>query len=240
MMAAAARFVFEPAVRSTCAAAIRHRRPGAGGAASVALRNPRVLIFLALWFGLNLLFGIGGMGLVAEGQSVAWQAHIGGFVAGLLLFSAFDPIGRCRSVDRRCTDGALQLMRDCRYCMADPRNRPYRDRNSDPTRGCRASLITCPVEPSVVVHQERASVRTNQPPRERPMTVKTILAAKGSDVATIEPHASVAAAAQASGRTNGSARWWSPAPSIASSASCRSATSCTRWRHKASARWSSR
>ena len=29
----------------------------------------------------------------AEG-TVAWQAHIGGFVAGLLLFPVFDPIRR--------------------------------------------------------------------------------------------------------------------------------------------------
>ena len=27
-----------------------------------------------------------------EGQQIAWQAHIGGFFAGLLLFSAFDPV----------------------------------------------------------------------------------------------------------------------------------------------------
>jgi membrane associated rhomboid family serine protease len=26
------------------------------------------------------------------GQEIAWQAHIGGFFAGLLLFSAFDPV----------------------------------------------------------------------------------------------------------------------------------------------------
>jgi membrane associated rhomboid family serine protease len=32
--------------------------------------------------------------MVGEGQSVAWQAHIGGFLAGLLLFRLFDPIPR--------------------------------------------------------------------------------------------------------------------------------------------------
>ena len=30
----------------------------------------------------------------ADGASVAWQAHIGGFFAGLLLFSLFDPVPR--------------------------------------------------------------------------------------------------------------------------------------------------
>ena len=59
---------------------------------SVALRDPRILVFLLAWFGLNLLFGIGSIGLPGADQSIAWQAHIGGFVAGLLLFSLFDPV----------------------------------------------------------------------------------------------------------------------------------------------------
>jgi membrane associated rhomboid family serine protease len=59
----------------------------------VALRNPRVLAFLAVWFGLNLLFGLGSVSLTGEDQIVAWQAHVGGFLAGLLAFSAFDRPG---------------------------------------------------------------------------------------------------------------------------------------------------
>jgi membrane associated rhomboid family serine protease len=59
-----------------------------------ALRNPRVLGFLAVWFGVNLIFGIGSIAIGAEGASVAWQAHIGGFFAGLVLFSLFDPVLR--------------------------------------------------------------------------------------------------------------------------------------------------
>jgi len=58
----------------------------------VALRNPRVLIFLAVWFGLNLLFGMGSISLAGQDQTVAWEAHVGGFLAGLLLFSVFDPV----------------------------------------------------------------------------------------------------------------------------------------------------
>ena len=59
-----------------------------------AFRNPRVLGFLAVWFGVNIIFGIGSIGIGTEGASVAWQAHIGGFFAGLLLFSLFDPVPR--------------------------------------------------------------------------------------------------------------------------------------------------
>jgi len=60
-----------------------------------ALRNPRVLAFLAVWFGVNLIFGVGSIAIGAEeGASIAWQAHIGGFFAGLVLFSLFDPVPR--------------------------------------------------------------------------------------------------------------------------------------------------
>jgi len=37
---------------------------------------------------------MGSIAIGADGSSVAWQAHIGGFVAGLLLFSLFDPVPR--------------------------------------------------------------------------------------------------------------------------------------------------
>ena len=59
---------------------------------SQALRNPQVLMFLAIWFGINIVFGVGSIAVGAAGQSIAWQAHIGGFVAGLVLFSLFDPV----------------------------------------------------------------------------------------------------------------------------------------------------
>lgn len=61
-------------------------------------RDPRVLAFLAVWFGLNLLFGLGSVSITGNEQPVAWQAHVGGFLAGLLLFSFFDPV---RSVPER-------------------------------------------------------------------------------------------------------------------------------------------
>jgi len=57
-----------------------------------ALRDPRILAFLVVWFGLNALFGVGSVSLLGVDQPVAWQAHIGGFLAGLLLFPLFDPV----------------------------------------------------------------------------------------------------------------------------------------------------
>jgi membrane associated rhomboid family serine protease len=57
------------------------------------LRDGRVLIFLVVWFAINILFGLGTLPMTGMGanQTIAWQAHIGGFLAGLLLFSWFDP-----------------------------------------------------------------------------------------------------------------------------------------------------
>jgi membrane associated rhomboid family serine protease len=59
-----------------------------------AFADPKVLIFVLVWFGLNLLAGLGiPVGGGADAR-IAWEAHIGGFVAGLLLFPLFDPVRR--------------------------------------------------------------------------------------------------------------------------------------------------
>ncbi len=65
------------------------------------LRDPRFLIFLGVWIGLNAIFGLGSISMVGEGQQIAWQAHIGGFLAGLLLFNAFDPVVPHRELDAK-------------------------------------------------------------------------------------------------------------------------------------------
>jgi membrane associated rhomboid family serine protease len=57
-----------------------------------ALRDIRVLTLLALWFGLNALSAFGMEPLQVE-RAVAWEAHLGGFLAGLLAFRLFDPVG---------------------------------------------------------------------------------------------------------------------------------------------------
>jgi membrane associated rhomboid family serine protease len=56
------------------------------------LRDGRVLLFLVVWFGINFIFGVGSFSTLTGGETVAWQAHVGGFLAGLLLFSWFDPV----------------------------------------------------------------------------------------------------------------------------------------------------
>lgn len=92
-MAGAIRFAFQ---RGGPLTMFRHEEPAAylvpAAPLSFALRDPRIMVFLLAWFGLNLLFGIGSIGLPGAEQSIAWEAHIGGFVAGLLLFPLFDPV----------------------------------------------------------------------------------------------------------------------------------------------------
>jgi len=64
------------------------------------LRDPRFLMFLAVWIGLNALFGFGTVSFGTEAdQQIAWQAHIGGFFAGLFLFNAFDPVVPQKELD---------------------------------------------------------------------------------------------------------------------------------------------
>jgi membrane associated rhomboid family serine protease len=94
MMGAAARFAFEPGGSLDMWRRDRDQVDKVPAAPLlVALRNPRVLTFVGVWFGLNLLFGLGSVSfLIGENQSVAWEAHVGGFAAGLLLFSLFDPV----------------------------------------------------------------------------------------------------------------------------------------------------
>lgn len=93
-MAAACRFVFAaggPLAGFQLYGPAIYRRPAAP--LMVALRDRQVLLFLGVWFGLNIVFGLPaiGAGLGASG-AIAWEAHVGGFITGLLLFSLFDPV----------------------------------------------------------------------------------------------------------------------------------------------------
>lgn len=112
-MAAAIRFAFQSG------SFLSFRRGNAEAAARVpalslvrSLQNPSVLGFLAVWFGLNIITGLGAIAIGASAQSIAWQAHIGGFVAGLLLFSLFDPVPRAVVQDNKA--GALPPGSDLR------------------------------------------------------------------------------------------------------------------------------
>lgn len=90
LMAGASRFVFQASGPMWSLGGFdAYRRPAAR--LSEIVRDRRVMTFLGVWFGINLIFGLtGGAGLAAG--AVAWDAHIGGFLAGLFLFRLFDPV----------------------------------------------------------------------------------------------------------------------------------------------------
>jgi membrane associated rhomboid family serine protease len=96
MMAAAARFVFSPgrlgpdAWPSPQAAQPRLSLIG-------VVQNSRAALFLAVWFATNLLFGIAATPLGVSEASIAWEAHIGGFLTGLFLFPLVDRSAPVRS-----------------------------------------------------------------------------------------------------------------------------------------------
>jgi membrane associated rhomboid family serine protease len=56
----------------------------------VPLFSKPVMWFSLIWFVTNLIFGVTGFGAGEGIHQIAWQAHLGGFVAGLLLPDAFD------------------------------------------------------------------------------------------------------------------------------------------------------
>ena len=52
----------------------------------------QILMFTAVWAAINLLAGLTGLGMAGEQGLIAWQAHLGGFLAGLLLSGPFDAL----------------------------------------------------------------------------------------------------------------------------------------------------
>jgi membrane associated rhomboid family serine protease len=109
MMAAALRFIFQPGgplgfLRLSEAETYRVPAKPLGA----MLRDPRMLLFVFVWFGLNALLGLPLFAMPGVEESVAWQAHVGGFVGGLLAFAVFDPAAAApengRDADARPSD----------------------------------------------------------------------------------------------------------------------------------------
>ena len=95
LMAAATRFIFEPGGPlgspqgfSLSAGEADPLRPAPP--LSQLLRRRRPLGFIAIWMATNVVFGAGAQALGASDAPIAWIAHVGGFVAGLVAFPLFD------------------------------------------------------------------------------------------------------------------------------------------------------
>lgn len=64
-------------------------------------RDPRILFFLALWVAINAYFGLTAVRIAGQEGGIAWEAHIGGFLFGLLTFGFFDTESRAPGEERR-------------------------------------------------------------------------------------------------------------------------------------------
>jgi membrane associated rhomboid family serine protease len=85
LMGAACRFAF-PSERRTALPA--HLNPRLSIVQT--FRSRTVVMFMLFWFLGNILIAVGIPLIGDAGQPIAWDAHIGGFVFGFLLFSLFD------------------------------------------------------------------------------------------------------------------------------------------------------
>jgi membrane associated rhomboid family serine protease len=55
------------------------------------LRNRRALLFMAMFLVVTLLSGAQGVPGFGEGPPIAWEAHLGGFAAGLIAYAFLQP-----------------------------------------------------------------------------------------------------------------------------------------------------
>jgi membrane associated rhomboid family serine protease len=63
------------------------------------LLSRQMLLFTLVWAALNIVAGFTGLGMAGEVGLIAWQAHLGGYAAGLILSGPFDrlrpqPVGQ--------------------------------------------------------------------------------------------------------------------------------------------------
>jgi membrane associated rhomboid family serine protease len=57
-------------------------------------RSRRAVAFALILVITNIIFAVGIDLMSGDGQAIAWQAHLGGLFAGVLVFPLFDPVGR--------------------------------------------------------------------------------------------------------------------------------------------------
>lgn len=72
--------------------------PPHSGSALPFWRRSTVISFVVIWLALNIGFGIFPIFLSGDYGGVAWEAHLGGFIAGFLLIGVFDGRGRIEVV----------------------------------------------------------------------------------------------------------------------------------------------
>lgn len=74
-----------------------------GDAPLAPILSRQMLVFSVLWVGVNLLAAFTGFGMAGESGMIAWQAHLGGYAAGVFLATPFDAL-RPRGVGQPLAD----------------------------------------------------------------------------------------------------------------------------------------
>lgn len=90
-MGAAVRFVFAP-LRLAPGPEVEPAHLAPRRTLLALVTDRRAAAFVLVWFASNLVTGIGAVPLGLSDAPIAWQAHIGGFLLGLLAFPLFDPV----------------------------------------------------------------------------------------------------------------------------------------------------
>lgn len=93
MMGAVMRFLFSAMDRGNFAALREAPKSIPLMSLTEALSDRRVLAITAIWLALNAITAVGIPG-ISEGDAVAWEAHLGGYMAGFLCFGFFDQTPR--------------------------------------------------------------------------------------------------------------------------------------------------
>lgn len=90
-MGAASRFAFQPNVDETG----RHQRglnvSGPALTLVQCIKDRKFMNFFAIWMVMNILFGTVLSTILGGSGNIAWEAHIGGFLTGIIAFSLLDP-----------------------------------------------------------------------------------------------------------------------------------------------------
>jgi membrane associated rhomboid family serine protease len=90
LMAATMRFLFVPMSDGDTEALAGETRHPALLSIRETLSDRRILAAIAAWSVLNVVVALAAPWLF-EGWNIAWEAHLGGFLTGLLTFGLFDP-----------------------------------------------------------------------------------------------------------------------------------------------------
>jgi membrane associated rhomboid family serine protease len=87
-MAAIVRFAFSPGARLGEYGGFDGREARTASLSKLG-KNRQALFFLVVWFGVNVLLGVFPQA-AGSTEPIAWEAHIGGFLFGLVTFGVFD------------------------------------------------------------------------------------------------------------------------------------------------------